>query len=138
MAAFQDSAHAAELIGGFFRQESALDDHLLGGSGLVMAWVLHDPDLRIVLDARAKPEPGHAYDFYIDDPAAPIPQVEFLIDGDSFDKLHRGEAQALAMLMNGKIKGKGNIPAALRLLPSLKRVISHYKQYMDTHSRSRA
>ncbi len=133
MSVFRDSNHAAEVLGGFFRQESAEDDKMFAGSGMVIAYDIRDPDVRLVLDARKKPEPGSAYDLYVNDAAAPAPLVEITMDAETFDKLYRGEAQAMMLMMSGKAKAKGDITAAMRMLPAMARVIPHYKKYRETH-----
>jgi len=129
MSAFKDSQEAREILGGFFRQESAEDDHIFAGSGFIVAYTLHDPDVRIVLDATKAPRPGHAYDIYIDDPAAPQPKVDILMSADDFDKLYKGELQAMALMMSGRAKAKGDVTAAMRLLPAMARAIPRYKEY---------
>jgi SCP-2 sterol transfer family len=131
MSAFRDSTHAAEVLGGFYEQESHTDDGTFAGSGLVIAYTLRDPDVRLVLDARKKPEPGRMFDFYVNDPNAPEPTVDFLMDAETFDKLHRGEVQAMMLMMSGKVKAKGDVTAAMRLLPALARAIPRYKKYRD-------
>lgn len=133
MSAFRDSAHAREVVGGFFRQEAAVDDHIFAGSGVIIAYTLRNPDARIILDASVKPAPGKAFDVYVDDPNAPEPQVDILMDADTFDELYRGQAQAMALMMTGKAKAKGDITIAMRLLPAMARVIPHYKTYRETH-----
>ena len=133
MNAFRDSAHAREVLGGFFQDEAATDDHLFAGSGVVIAYALASPELRIVLDASKPPQPGRAFDIYLDDAAAPKPNVEFRMDADTFDKLYRGEAQPIVLMMTGKVKADGDVTAGMRLLPAMARVIPHYKKYRETH-----
>lgn len=133
MSTFRDAQHAADIFGGFFGQESQIDDRMFAGSGLVVAFDLRDPAVRIVLDGRRTPEPGRAYDVYVNDAAAPKPNVEITLDADNFDKLYRGEAQAMMLLMTGKAKASGDITAAMRLLPAVARVIPNYKEYRKTH-----
>ncbi len=129
MSTFKNSQEAREILGGFFRQESAEDDHIFAGSGMVVGYNLHDPDIHIILDASRPPQPGKAYDVYIDDPAAPAPSVDIIMSADDFDKLYKGEIQAMALMMTGKAKAKGDITAAMRLLPAMARVIPRYKKY---------
>lgn len=131
MSAFTDSQQAREILGGFFRQESTEDDHVFAGSGFIVAYTLHDPDVRIVLDATKPPQDGHAYDVYVDDPAAPEPKVDIIMSADDFDKLYKGEIQAMALMMTGKAKAKGDITAAMRLLPAMARAIPRYKKYRE-------
>jgi hypothetical protein len=130
---FRDSHHAAEIIGGFFRQEAAEDDKIFAGSGLVVGYDIRDPDVRVVLDAREKPRPGFGYGVYINDVNAPPPHVEFTLDAENFDKLYRGEVQAMTLMMTGKGKARGDITAAMRLLPAMARSIPHYKAYREAH-----
>ena len=135
MSAFRDSSHVAEVVGGFFRHESESDwkTSFFGGSGIVLAYKLHDPDVRIVLDARAKPEHGKAFAIFVNDPNAPAPTTEFSLSADDFDRLYRGEIQPMAMLTSGQLKTAGDVALAMRLLPAFARSIPHYKQYRETH-----
>ena len=135
MSSFRDKAHAVEVIGGFLKlmAQGTGEQALLAGSGALMAYSLTDPDLRIVVDATVQPQPGRAFDVYIDDPKAPEPHVEFSMDADTFDKLYKGEAQPMVLMMTGKVKSKGDVTAAMRLLPAMTRVIPHYKKYRETH-----
>ncbi|MDE2482302.1 MAG: SCP2 sterol-binding domain-containing protein [bacterium] len=133
MSAFRDSAHLRDVIGGFFRQEAAVDDHMFAGSGVIIAYKLREPDVRFVLDASVKPAPGRAFEIYLDDPQAPEAQVEISMDADTFDQLYRGQVQAMALMMTGKAKAKGDITIAMRMLPAMARVIPHYKTYRETH-----
>ena len=133
MSAFRDAAHAREVLGGFFRQEALENDHIFAGSGLIVGYNLHDPDVHVILDATKPPQPGKAYDVYVDDASAPNPAVDIAMSADDFDKLYKGEMQAMAMMMTGKAKAKGDITAAMRLLPAMARVIPHYKKYREGH-----
>ena len=129
MSVFKDSQEAREILGGFFRQESAEDDHIFAGSGMIVGYDLHDPDIHLILDASKPPLPGKAYEVYIDDPAAPSPIVDIIMSADDFDKLYKGETQAMALMMSGKAKAKGDITAAMRLLPAMARIIPRYKKF---------
>lgn len=133
MSVFRDSAHAAEFLGGFFRAEAETGGKFFSGSGVIIAYTLTDPSLRIVLDASVTPESGHAYDTYVDDPKAPAPAIEFFMDADTFHKVYLGEAQPMALMMSGKVKSKGDVTAAMRLLPAMGAAIPHYKTYTETH-----
>lgn len=133
MSVFRDRNHAVEFLGGFFRQESQTDDKMFAGSGMVVAYNLSDLDVRVVLDARKTPQPGSAYDLFVNDPAAPEPVTEFIVDSDTFDKLYNGQAQPMMVMMSGKVKTKGDVAAAMRLLPAMARIIPHYKEYRKTH-----
>jgi len=133
MSAFRDGNHAIQFLSGFFGQEAQTDDKMFAGSGMVVAYTLRDLDVRVVLDGRKSPQPGSAYDFYVNDPAAPEPLTEFTTDSDTFNKLYNGEAQPMMVLMSGKVKTKGDVAAAMRLLPAMARIIPHYKEYRKTH-----
>jgi putative sterol carrier protein len=99
----------------------------------VIAFQLHKPDMRIVFDAREAPVPGRSYKYTINDPSAPEPVAEFTMDAEIFDKVYSGEAQAIGLMMMGKVKTKGNVPAAMKLLPVVSRAIPKYKKYRQTH-----
>lgn len=129
MSRFKDSNEAGKILGGFFRQESTEDDGLFAGSGFIVGYTVHEPDLRIVLDASKPPQAGKAYDVYVDDPAAPQPAIDISLAADDLDKLLRGETQAMTLMMMGKAKAKGDVGAAMRLLPAISNLIPRYKAY---------
>lgn len=129
---FRDAAHAASFIGGFFRDASTKEG-FFAGSGVVIAYTLTDPDLRIVNDGTVEPKPGRAFGFYLNDPAAPAPTVEFFTDADTFHRLYRGEEQPMALVLSGKVKTKGDVTAAMRLLPAMAAASTLYKAYCEAH-----
>ena len=131
MAAFRDSAHAAEVLGDFFRMECQRDDHLFAGSQMVIEYNLKNPEVRIVLDARKKPEPGSAYLVHVNDPAAPEPTVGYLMEADDFDALYSGSITAMSMV--GRTKAWGDVASGMRMLPAMMRSIPRYKEYRKTH-----
>lgn len=131
MAAFRDSADARTVLGTFFRGEAASGDPYFAGSGVIIGYNLSDPSVRIVLDASKPPTPEKAFDVYVDDASAPNPQVEFFTDADTFDRLYKGELQPMALMMTGKVKAKGDVTVAMRLLPAMARVIPRYKKYRE-------
>ena len=92
---------------------------------------MHDPEVRIVLDASKPPQPGRAYVVYVDDPNAPEAKVEISMSAGDFDKLYKGEIQAMALMMSGKAKAKGDVTAAMKLLPAMARAIPRYKKYRE-------
>jgi hypothetical protein len=132
VSALGDRNKAIEVLGGFFHQE-AQDGKGFSGSGMIVGYTLTDIDVRIVLDGSVTPEPGRTMGVYVNDPAAPEPKTEFLMDSDTFDKIMSGDSQPMMLLMSGKVKAKGDVPAAMRLLPAMARVIPHYKEYRKTH-----
>lgn len=132
MAAFRDSAHARDVLEGFFKYEAEVDDPFFGGNGVIIAYTLKDPVIRIVLDTTRKPEPGHRYDVYVDDPNAPAPTLELFMRADTLDALYRGEMSPTA-LMTGRAKAQGDITAAMRLLPAMAKAIPRYKKYREEH-----
>ena len=133
MGTFRDKAHAVEVIGGFLQlmAQGTGEQALLAGSGALMAYTLTDPDLRIVIDASVEPKPGQAFNVYIDDPKAPEPHVEFFLSADTYDQLYKGEAQPMALMMTGKVKAKGDVTEAMRLMPSMARAVQHYKKWRE-------
>ena len=82
MPAFDDSEQAQRLIKEFFCRVVAQDDRIFAGSGLIVGFMLHDPAVRIVLDASKPPQPGKAWDVYVNDPAAPEPKVDISLSAD--------------------------------------------------------
>lgn len=133
MSAFRDRRHAIDVITGFFNEEAQTDDKMFAGSGVIVAFQLTDLDVRIVLDASQPPQPGNAFRYYVNDSAAPQAATEFVTDSETFDKIYRGEGQPMMLLMSGKIKTKGDVTAAMRLLPAMARAIPHYKAFRTNH-----
>jgi putative sterol carrier protein len=133
MSGFKDDKHAYDTINGFLAELTKDDDKMLAGSGYVISFKLHNPDMHIVFDAREKPVPGCAYKYTIDAPNPPEPLAEFEMDAETFDKVYMGEAQAIGLLMTGKVKSRGNVTTAMRLLPVISRAIPRYKKYRETH-----
>ncbi|HUA09093.1 MAG TPA: SCP2 sterol-binding domain-containing protein [Candidatus Acidoferrales bacterium] len=133
MSGFRDEKQAYAIIDGFLSELTQEDDKMMAGSGMVIAFTLHKPEMRIVFDAREAPVPGRAYTYTINDPNAPEPVAEFTMDAEIFDKVYSGEAQAIGLMMMGKVKTKGNVPAAMKLLPVVSRAIPKYKKYRELH-----
>jgi len=133
MSAFRDSKHAAEVLGGFFRQQAEKGDSVFGGSGAIIAYTLKEPVLRIVLDASKPPQPQAAFGVYVDDPKAPEPQIELFMRADTFDKLFSGEMKPMELMASGHAKAKGDLAVSMRMLPAMARDIPHYKKYRETH-----
>jgi len=133
MSVFRDSKHAADFIGGFFREEAVDGGKFFAGSGVIYAYVLTDLDVRVIVDASVKPQPGRKFDVYVNDPNAPAPTVEFIAESDIFNKVYRGEAQPLVLMATGKVKTKGNVADAMRTLPAMGVLIPHYKAYWEKH-----
>jgi hypothetical protein len=135
MATFRDSAHAADFIGSFFRDEAVSGGKFFAGTGIIYAYVLTDLGVTVIIDASVKPQPGHNFNVFVNDPNAPKPTVEFIATADDFDRVYRGEAQPMALMMTGKIKTKGDVVAAMRTLPAMGVLIPHYKAYCAAHGR---
>ncbi|MBV8116550.1 MAG: SCP2 sterol-binding domain-containing protein [Candidatus Eremiobacteraeota bacterium] len=133
MPAFQNQQHARDILRGFFQQEAGEDDKIFAGSGLIVGYDLRDPDVHVILDASKPPQAGKSYDVYVDDAGAPSPTVDFTLSADDFDKLYKGEIQVMGLVMTGRAKAKGDMTAAMRLLPALARVIPRYRKYRETH-----
>jgi len=132
MSTFRDSAHAVEFLRPFY-EESASHAKFLAGSGAILAYTLTDPEVRIVIDGSIEPRSGHGLDYYINDPNAPAPHVEFFMDADTFHRLHLGEVQPMALVLSGKVKTKGDVSAAMRLLPAMGAAVQMYKAYCAAH-----
>src|SRR5271163_3514180 len=109
MTAFRDENHIAEVIGGFFRQRAQGGDSMFTGSGLVIAYTLKEPYLRLVLDGSVKPQPGKAFEVYVNDANAPKPNVELFMRADTYDALLRGEMKAMELMSNGRAKAEGDL-----------------------------
>ncbi len=137
MSAFANAQDLRDTYAGFMKDVA---DHEisggLAGSGVIIGYDLHDPDVKIVLDASVTPTPERRFGVHIDDPNAPEPKVNFSMSGDTFDELHKGELQAMAALMTGKIKASGDVTGAMRTLPALFRAVPIYKSYREKHRTS--
>ena len=132
MSVFKSAAQAAEFIGGFYRDASAKEG-FFAKSGVVMGYTLTDPDVRIVVDGRVEPQPGKAFAYFVNDPKAPEPMVEFTTDADTFHRLYMGQEQAMGAVMSGKVKTKGDVAIAMRLLPAMAAATKLYQAYFAAH-----
>jgi hypothetical protein len=129
MGSFSDANELKAIFGGFLHELATTSEEPLAGSGLVVAYNATDPDARFVIDATVTPEPGRRFAYYIDDPAAPQPDVEFTASADTLDKLYKGEAQVMALVMMGKLKVQGDMSKAMGLLPALTAAVPLYRAY---------
>jgi hypothetical protein len=133
MSGFKDEKQAHEIIDGFLTEIAKEDDKILAGSGYVISFIVHKPEMRIIFDAREPVREGFGYKYILNPVDAPEALAEFEMDADTFDKVYLGEGQAVAMLMTGKVKSRGNVTTALRLLPVISRAIPKYKKYREEH-----
>ena len=133
MSRFKDEQQAAKIIDGFLTELAKEDDKILAGSGYVISFILHKPDMRIIFDAREAPREGFGYKYILNPADPPESLAEFEMDAENFDKVYMGEAQAVTMLMTGKVKSRGNVTTALRLLPVISHAIPKYKKYREEH-----
>jgi len=133
MSGFNDEKHALEIIDGFLTELAKEDDKILAGSGYVISFILHKPEMRIIFDGREAPREGFGYKYLLNPADPPEALAEFEMDAESFDRVYKGEAQAVTLLMTGKVKSRGNVTTALRLLPVISRAIPKYKQYRAEH-----
>jgi putative sterol carrier protein len=133
MSGFKDEKHAYDTIDGFLTELAKEDDKMMAGSGFVIAFTVHKPEMRIVFDAREKPSPGFGYKYVLNPAEHYETLAEFEMDAEIFDAVYMGEAQAVGLLMTGKVKSRGNVTTAMRLLPVISRAIPKYKKYRETH-----
>jgi SCP-2 sterol transfer family len=137
MPVFANSKELIDVFGGFQRQVSQNEVKGVTGSGVVMAYTVHDPAARFVLDSREGASPGRGYAVYIDDPNAPEATVDIFLSADVLDSMYRGELNVMEAAANGKMKSKGDRLAALRLLPVMFRFIPAYKEYRSSYFATR-
>ena len=133
MPAFTDSNQLATTLRGFFTELAAENDATFSGSGVVAAFTLSDPDARVVLDGSVPPAEGRYFGVHVNDDAAPQPQVELFTDSETFDKLLRGEAQVMTLMMTGKLKSKGDVTKAMALMPAMSKAVPLYAAYRQQH-----
>lgn len=129
MAAFTDANDLRETLRGFFTELARENDGTFSGSGVVAAFSLNDPDARLVLDGSAPAKDGAYFGVHVDDPNAPEAVVELITDADTFDKIMRGEAQVMMLMMTGKLKSKGDVTRAMALMPAMTKAVPLYKAY---------
>jgi putative sterol carrier protein len=102
---------------------------MFGGSGVIIGYRLTDLGVVLVLDATIEQQSGRHFDYYIDDQKAPKPHVTFDMTSETLDELFSGKVHAIQALATGRVKGHGNVAAAMKLLPAMARVIPLYKAY---------
>ena len=129
MPAFTDANELRETLRGFFTELARENDGTFSGSGVVAAFNLSEPDARLVLDGSVTPKEGAYFGVYVDDSSAPEAVVELITDTDTFDKVMRGEANVMMLMMTGKMKSKGDVTRAMALMPAMTKAVPLYKEY---------
>jgi putative sterol carrier protein len=125
MPTFATPDDVRRILGGFFEQlGSAPEAAAMFASGATLGYASSDPPCTIVL--------GKDRRVYIDDPAAPQPDVMLRATAETFDKLLSGELSPVVAMMHGKVKVEGDTKAAMRLMPAMTYVTAAYKAYRAT------
>jgi putative sterol carrier protein len=122
MPAFATPDDVRRILGGFFEQLGASPEAAaMFASGVTLGYASSDPPCTIVL--------GNDRRVYVDDAAAPQPDVTLRATAETFDKLLSGELAPVFAMMHGKVKVEGDTKAAMRLMPALSYITSAYKAY---------
>ena len=134
MSAFENAGHLKAVFGGML---NSFADHdpikMLAGSGLIMTYVVNDPDVVFTIDASVAPKPGANFAVLIDAPSPPKAVVTFYMSGDTLDGIYSGTVSPMAALSSGQIRTEGNREAALKLLPAMFATIPRYKKYKEKY-----
>lgn len=128
MAAFQDTKHLYQVIGGFF--EHLAEDPNIGGkllkSNLKIRFHYQNPDGCIYIDLsgdKAQILPGD-----VEQKA----DVEMTMKADTAHKFWQGNVNLVMALTRREITAKGPIPKILKLLPIIKPSYKMYPPYLES------
>ncbi len=134
MPAFENAAHLKAVFGGMLQSFAENDPiKMLAGSGLIMSYVVKDPDVTFTIDASVEPKPGANFAVHMNNPSAPKAHVTFFMSGDTLDGLYSGAMSPMAALSSGAITTEGNREAALKLLPAMFATIPRYKKFKEKY-----
>lgn len=129
MGYFRDSAHVADLLGGFFRavtNDADMGPKLLA-SKLVLRFHYANPDANLTVDLR-----GAQAVITPNDTSVPA-DVEMWMDAEIAHKYWLGQVSLPIALARRQIKAKGPIPKILKLLPILSKAHALYPAYVTSH-----
>lgn len=138
MQKFETSGQVEEVLGNFFvyfveRMKAEDPAYLepgraLNATGLVVHFVLKDPDFKIVIDCEARPI---EVSFGDDNPKAPT--ATFFVSADNGHKFWLGELNLPNALIKKQVVMKGPVARLLKVLPVTKKVYPLYRQYLLDH-----
>jgi hypothetical protein len=98
------------------------------GTGVVEGFTINDPEWRFIIDGRKSPEPGRSFAWYEDSPKAPQVHIECFTDGETLDTAFCGELHVPTAVAAGRVRFKGDVRKAIRLLPAMLLVIPLYRE----------
>lgn len=123
-----------------YKIHSALFDHVvshpeigpeLAKSNLIVRFEVSDPDGVITVNCKEKPSEKGKYFSYICGESDLEPDITFINSSDFSHEFWHGKVNVMAALLAGKTKAKGNIPAALKLLPIIKPAFKLYPKILS-------
>ncbi len=124
---FHHSSEIYDVLGGFYH--SLLADPLLRrkllDSGLSVQFVYEDPAAVITLDASgAEPK------LYLGDQYQGTPDVTMTMKAEFAHQFWQGHENIVSALARRKVKSRGKVPKAVKLLPVLEPTYPMYRQYV--------
>jgi len=135
MKEFESPAQVEEVLGGFFlhfvdrmkAQDPAflVPGNALNDTGLIVHFVLRDPDFKIVIDCEARPI---EVSFGDENPKAPT--ATFLVTAENGHRFWLGELNLPNALIKKQVVMKGPVARLLKVLPVTKKVYPLYRQYL--------
>jgi hypothetical protein len=135
MKEFESSEQLKEVLGDFFVHfvdrmnagDPAFKEpgRALNNTGLVVHFVLRDPDLKIVIDCEERP-----IEVSFGDESPKAPTATFLVSAETGHKFWLGELNLPNALIKKQVVLKGPVARLLKVLPVTKKVYPLYRQYL--------
>jgi hypothetical protein len=132
---FESSEQLKEILGGFFIHfvdmmtagdpDYAEVGKALNDTGLVVHFVLRDPNLKIVIDCEEKPI---VVSFGDESPKAPT--ASFSLVAENGHKFWLGEFNLPNALVRKQVVMKGPVARMLKVVPITRKVYPLYRQYL--------
>lgn len=130
MAAYRDRQQMVEIFGTLAeRASSSQAARVLHETGMVVAFIYHNPELVLVMDGRT-PKEGEPPMVMRFDAAEPKPDVTFECSADVGHQFWLGKLDVPQALGRGIVKARGSIAKALKLLPMMPPLYEAYRELM--------
>jgi putative sterol carrier protein len=101
----------------FLRSVARSEDGRRFASAYVVA-AFESPESRIVIDTKTQPAEGGWFAVHVDDEWAPVAEVTFSAEPETYDLLLRGDLGMMFAVTSRRISVEGKLPRAMRLIPA--------------------
>lgn len=127
---FHNTGEVYEVLGGFY--ESMLQDPVLKqkliDSKLSVQFIYQEPNAKITIDAS-----GDSPVVCLGDDYSGIPDVTMTMKAEFAHQFWQGHENIVSALARRKVKSKGKVPKAVKLLPIIEPTYPLYREYVAQH-----